>query len=1207
MTSFQMTETQEQALDHGRNITVIAGAGSGKTTVLTRRYVRLLEANPRLSARNVLAVTFTERAAAEMMERVRREITDRSAAPDGMRWRTVREELVGAPISTLHGFCARLLRAYPLEAGVDPDFQTLDEPTSTVLLDEAVLEATDPLNGELREELRFLWRGWTAGQLRGTLRSLLADREVSEKRLTAAAKDSPEEMAAAWAAAVAAMQDSRAAMLLEETDLMQLFRHILKAAPFADGEAAELIEAVSGAAARLNSQESPAPVLAELVPFFTTGEGFAPRRSFRGSKQRWRGGDIGAYKSAARAVARILAPHAELLTTRIDAAADRFVAEHLHSLAGVAAAALSSYRRRKEAVGALDFADLQLKALELLRNNPAIGDRCRSRFRYVMVDEFQDTNFLQWRIIKQLVSKGPALARDKLFVVGDPLQSIYAFRLADVEVLEQVRREMDEAAQTEVAVGTARPGTILMQENFRSQPNLIRFNNFLFERLLAAPGVGREPFEPGFEPLRPTRVARSDLGRAEILVSLRHPQLPVFAHEAYRIAGRIRELVEEAPIRVVDPHSGEPRPAKFGDIAVLLRGRTHLGALERALRAAQVPYAVVAGIGFYGQPEILDLISCLTFLAAPWDDVAVAAILRSPLFSGTDEALFRLSLNRARISLWGKIRDLASFDGFAQSDAEALDQMRQLLSRLLDLAARAPAQQLLQYLLEETGAWGTYAAGPRGHQAVANIRKFLDILRELNSSAKPLPDLVRILDLQAQRAVAEPEAPLHLEGENAVKITTIHSAKGLEFPIVILADLGRQTRRPPRPAIVDRELGIGLALPGRTPTAGEEHCSLRAVVDWRARRKELAEEKRLLYVACTRARDHLILSGECTPSQKRRPSGTGWLPQILIHLGLDHLEGGDHVLHLGDNNPAEVLLSVLGPPDELPAPVMKDDVVEAARQSMVSPFAGDRERALISDLAPLPIHAPERDMSVTALAEYRRCPYAYFLGEELSVRDLKEPRSAALARGSFIHRVLQLSHGAAPAELQELGERLVGQASELCGADRAAAVQAALEAVNRANEGRVGELTPRADNVLNEVPVAIRLGQVTLRGVIDRLCVLPERRLAVIDFKTDRIGPKDVDRRAARYRIQLDAYGLSVAKAFSVPLGDVSLLVYFTEPGIHREWALQAGDGEALRREIEQIARAISNGEFPPSHSPETCASCRFARMEVCRKGTEQQ
>ena len=1192
MTEIRLTDKQEEALEHTSNVVLVAGAGSGKTMVLTRRYLDILEANPRLSVRNILAITFTDRAAAEMLARIREMVAERCSGADAERWKGIREELMAASISTIHAFCASLLRSYAPEAELDPDFDTLDGPSSIILLEEAIAEATDPLNSELHEELRFLWRRWSAGQVRDVLRAVLSALEVSRDELLHVASSSPDDLASGWAGKVSSLQSSIAGVLVEQTDLLDLLQQIESAGSDPrDEEAARFIGAVAEARSRLECGERLAETMGGLIPFFITNDSRA-RRRFPGNKQRWSGGDIGVYKSAAAAAAQLLAPHASILTIRADYENDRFVATHLRSLAKVACWALASYEQRKKDAGGLDFTDLQARALELLESNAEIRQRVRARYRYVMVDEFQDINAVQWGIVRLLVSDGQTLARDKLFIVGDPLQSIYGFRRAEVELLEKACDEMRESASLSTGV---RPKLLRMDENFRSHPNIIRFNNLLFQRLFQKPRVGREAYEPDFQLLRPERPATPECGSVEVLAALRSPEMPVFAHEAACIAARIHGLTGANAAQVFDRKTRAFRKAGFGDIAILLRGRTHLGTLERVMRAAGVPYVVAGGIGFFGQEEVTDLISFLRFLASPWHDIGVAAMLRSPLLSVTDEALLRLTLMRPRVPLWDKICKLSDFNAFEEHDADALRQMRGLCGELLGLSGKATPGRLIHKLLDETGAWGSYAAGPRGHQAIANIYKFLTVLRRLNSPSRPLPDLVRVLDLHAERGVAEAEAPLHLEDEDAVRIMTIHAAKGLEFPIVFLADLGRQMSHRQRPLVIERELGFGLALPSGGVRDGEEKCSLRVAAEEQLRRRERAEEQRLLYVAATRARDHLVFSGEVKPKAKLDASASSWMVRILTGLGIKELTARTEELTVGEEFPATFRLDVVEAGERSPAGVEVQEAVSGE-----DTVVGDEEASLFSWLEPLAPASGRRELSVTALAEYLRCPRAYYLSQEMRAGDLREAETEALARGSSIHRVFQLSYGKAEGELQGLCGTVAEQVRGLGAAERERLRREALDAVGRAQRGRVGELSAAAERVLTEVPINFNIGRATLNGVIDRLCIMPGGEFAVIDFKTDRIESGDVAERTEEYKIQLDAYALGVSRAFAAPLSKVGVLLYFTTPGVVKEWRMEARDAEALGRQLEEIADRIARGKFPAAPSEE-CEACAHWKLGICR------
>jgi len=520
----------------------------------------------------------------------------------------------------------------------------------------------------------------------------------------------------------------------------------------------------------------------------------------------------------------------------------------------------------------------------------------------VLVDEFQDTNAEQRDLAYLLAGRppGPEVGSSppdrppqqagKLFVVGDGKQSIYRFRGADVGVLSAVRRDLAATGGREIALDTS----------FRAHGRLVALINALFAQVFARAG-GLRDYEVAFEPLRGFRPPAPHTQIAELhLVQRPGRGQPGGSAEELRqaeaqiLARRIRALVEQGPPLVEE--RGSWRPLRYGDIAMLFQASTVFDVYEEALRAEGVPFLTTAGRGYYGRDEVRDLIHLLRVLEDPTDDFALVGVLRSPLFALDDAAILRLSLG-GQPSLWAALADAgtggegeyppaASPSSRAEPGADLegeppeLRFARETLQGLLSLRGRVEVVELLRAALSATGYLATVSGLRDGERRRVNIEKLLAVTRR--SGTTDLATLGAYLEDVLRQEAREGEAPL--EGEHAVRLMTVHRAKGLEFPAVVLPDLGREAPRLQPLGLAGR--GYGLAL------------KLRDGPDWRMTlayrlaqaqemRMERAERERLAYVALTRARDYLIMAG---PSRER--GGEDWLSWLLAALGWPWEQGG---------------------------------------------------------------------------------------------------------------------------------------------------------------------------------------------------------------------------------------------------------------------------------------------------------------------------
>jgi ATP-dependent helicase/nuclease subunit A len=757
------TAEQEQAAARRRGpLLLAAGAGSGKTSVLVERFVRAVREDG-IAPGRILAITFTERAAAELRERVRArllEFGEREAARD----------TEGAPIGTFHGFCARLLRVHALTADLDPEFAILDEAGA----------------GRLRQ-LAF----------RRALAILLAD----ERR-----RDTVELLAAYGA--------DRVQRMVLSVYAEQRSRGVSRPA---------LPDSL------VSERSEPAPPQVQPSLF-----------------------DV------------------ELLPHRDPMVKDPLELEALHAcalLGEVLVAYGDGYAALKRArpspsgrVPALDFDDLELCARDLLERHDGVRRGWSERIELLMVDEFQDTNR------RQLALLG-LLERENLFTVGDELQSVYGFRHAEVQIFRERRRRLQ-------AEGAA----IVLAHNFRSRPPLISAINGLFgERfgdaytpLIAAREQGHED-TPAIELLLTDKNGWAESPHAQRIAGTLPPAALWRQAEARLLAQRVAELVAGGQVAA-------------GDVAVLLRAATDLPVYERALEERGLRTLAAVG-SFWGHQQVGDLLAWLRALANPLDELALYSVLASPLVAISSDGLALTAL-QARAQGVGAWATIARTDGDLYHTLSAID--REHLEHFAEWFAAeriaAPTRSAAELLLRAI-AFSDYEqhvlALPWGERRLANIHKLLRLARRFEAAEGR--DLRGFLDHVAHRRAhaesSEPHAPTGSEPD-AVRLMTIHASKGLEFPVVCLADLGRGGNGTPPDLLVDGER-VGLRL-ARLDGSASVACLHYEELAEERRCAESAEEERILYVAMTRARERLLVSGACDFGRWSGGAPITWLAPALV-------------------------------------------------------------------------------------------------------------------------------------------------------------------------------------------------------------------------------------------------------------------------------------------------------------------------------------
>ncbi|MDD5419799.1 MAG: UvrD-helicase domain-containing protein, partial [Methanomicrobiaceae archaeon] len=987
-----LTERQKRAaLDHTRSKCVTAGAGTGKTHVLVQKYIDLLESRSDIGIRNILALTFTEKAAKQMKERVREAV----AKKDGARWAEIRDDLLWANISTFHSFCAQVLREFPLEAGVDPGFSVLDERESRRLR-EKVMEGL--IYGEsqpaCRDALIATLRAIGPHELRNYLERLY-DRRGPALECLDAIRGGGDAVLAAWRRIVAERKEEAA----EEF--------------FRDGRLPEIVSGLQRLAARYTGEADPAMAYLRAVePHLSCLSPEAPgadrcralaalagiNRQFRanmGRKQNWDPQDLDELRRLYGDLNSRIRQHAEILTLDLDPddPFTRATLSFLCDLGTVFSAFLEAMDAEKRQRGALDFSDLIYSVHRLFCDHDELVEaHFRERFRFILVDEFQDTDPVQIGIITRILGD-LSQESERLFIVGDPKQSIYLFRDADVTQFRKTR---------DLIAGRLGGEEVHLDINFRSTPEIVGFVNSIFGVLMAE---SSRPWEFAYEPLTGSR--KDDSGSIELLLCPKTGDRTAdIRTEAEMVARKIRQIVGQEKKPIYWDREGrplnEPRAAEYGDIAILLERRTNLIHYEWALRRYGVPYHVHAGLGFYERQEIRDLYNILRFLENELDDVALYGVLRSPYFGLTDADIYHAAASGAP---WDPLRErLQRYAGeHPGSDAAAA---AALLDAWLAVTRRIPPADLLGRIVSESGVCAVYGGMPEGRQILANIEKFIGMARTAQSGGfATLSGFVEEIGLCIDEEQREGEAQPDLTAADAVSIMTVHAAKGLEFPVVVLPDLSSAGSSGSSGILVEEGLRLGVKIPNPANDHEREETAIMAILRDEYRRKEAAERKRLFYVGLTRAKDHLILCGirpDAPPDDLAAcRTRIDWLAHCLGLCEEAYAAGAVRIEQPGEGRPISVL--ILTDPRAVPAELREEGI------ACISVPADIRAAEPPVRLAPVTVPEEARTYSVSEIERYRRCPLEYeriyLLGE--AERPIRSAGEDARTRGLILHEVFR--------------------------------------------------------------------------------------------------------------------------------------------------------------------------------------------------------
>lgn len=1189
----RLTAEQQRALDAETSVALAAGAGCGKTHVLTARFLAALEPRPaepeRAPLATVVAITFTERAAREMRARIRRACAERLAAARGDEadyWLRLWRQLDSARVSTIHSFCAGLLRSHAVEAGLDPRFGQLDEGQSQLLMREVVETEIRRLLAEHFEPLLALAEEFDLEPLTKLLLAALpqtADVNLTQWReLDAAA------WVERWRGRHARLARPLGAQRLAQHPLARRVVELLATAEISHPKMRERQAALLETAPRWGD---PRHLDESLVAI----EEHARVQSAGGEKA-W--SDPSAYQSFKDAATKLraLAKDIQQSLDWNDEAA-LLAARWGRQLSEVLLPLAERWAARKAEAAVLDFDDLLIRARDLLRGpgREELRRRVAGQVELVLVDEFQDTDPVQVELIRALC--GDDLKRGKLFFVGDLKQSIYRFRGADPRVFVDLRASVPAA------------GRLPLSHNFRSQPAILDFVNYLFADELERPSEPLVPRRPQVSP-RPgveflwataagsrseTAAARADgreSGSGDDAPAEVHPAEPssgegeqnqagLIQLEARWLARRLRELIDSQELLVGAGSSpagqgAPPRAVRPGDIAIVLRRLTYVRYYEAALRAVGLDYYLVGGQAFYSQQEIFDVVHLLKCLMSPADELALAGVLRSPFFGLTDETLFWLS----RHSL-GLRAGLFTGPIAAKIAGEQRRRVEYAVATLHELAARKDRlsiAELLEFALERTAFDAALVAEFLGTRKLANLRKLIDRARGFDRGGLfTLHDYVVELESLVAQQPRESPAATAAEAANVVRLMSIHQSKGLEFPVVVVADCNYRSQGGRDPVRIDPDWGV-LVAPPRATRDDESRNPALEFVNQLAGVEDDAERLRLFYVATTRAADYLILSAAWRDLAK---TSGAWTELLARRFDLE--TGEVREPHGAASTPLVRVTRDEPPPAAAPP--------QSRRASWSQTLAEARELAarrvgrVPATLAPVPPDrsAPRR-LSFSRLAAQlettkleAESPVAERGGERFDDRPEPSGDWEPLRLGTLVHAVLaQVEFGPGPAgsavredaapaavNLTPLVER---EARRLHFTDEPARREAERLVAKFLASARAAEIASwpvlerELDFLLAWPPQGAPQPGLLIEGVIDLLGQDRAGHWHLLDYKTNRVNRAGAIRLVEGYRWQLWLYALAVeAVTGQLP---TELVLHFLVPGVEHCWQPDA-DGRA--------------------------------------------
>jgi ATP-dependent helicase/nuclease subunit A len=1103
---FHFKGNQEKAVtDPAHAIAVIAGAGSGKTLSLVGRYLHLLEQG--YPTRSILAITFTEKAAREMRSRIRAALSRISSNPVKIQPSSVSLQLSNidsARISTIHSLCAEILRVHPAEAELDPGFEVLEEGLASALQAEAVESALAWAVSD--EEVTTLFDPFKENELRQILDALMS-RRLDISHLPLGAREASPSEAQGGPGMREKFESMLAAFLATHLDSQTWLDCVSVLGSHGSTSPEDKLElARQSVLARWNEIQQ-ACARRQWDAVLISLAALRKAISTQGQKNNW--DDIETIRDAMKKLRGIYDDHFKFLAEKSRFFLDEQVAAHIPAVYRLFEQTLLEYGRLKGERQSLDFDDLESLVAKPLIENSGVRAQTQSELRAVLVDEFQDTNDRQRQIVYALTGFDPQSQIENrqseivnrksvdLFIVGDSKQSIYRFRQADVTVFRQVQSDIQSAG-----------GQLIdLDLTFRAHSSLLESLNSLLSPIL---GETDDPSRPYLVPFAPLRAYRQQPERENIKPPFIefHLGLGENAEEgrfasAQALARRLGEL-----------HQNEG--FAWGDMALLFRSSIAFPVYEFALEAAGIPFLTIAGRGFYERPEIRDLLNILAAITDPTDDLALVGFLRSPAFAIPDPEIYHLRYPngsaspaslyeslKQRNTQYGEGMQVHTYTDKEQNTQPAdsllsssLFRALSTLTELHELSGRAPAATILKRFLDLTHYRAILSACPNGTRLVRNVDKLLADAHR--SRLVSLTDFLAYIQSLRDVSFREGEAPADASTAGAVQLMTVHKAKGLEFPLTVIADASYEHRGGSSKIQITDILLLDLRADDLHPTAWQLAAHREADL-------EDAEDRRLLYVAATRAKEKLLINGY-VKQKKDGLSLMGWLSHFsfLENLTPEHplLENGIY---------ADVY------------PYSQADVPDSPQPVQTSQTEPPRESDLLKPIAPV---APPTDERTRA----RESDPPQRVWRIVPTLRARKPRAPAWLVGRLVHESLR--RWRFPDAGFESFLRPFALESGLTGE---AEIHAAIQESRRILERL------RAHPIFNELDSAERHHEIPYylseeRGIID-LLYRNDSGWTIIDFKTDEVRSEEEARetiRRAEYDHQMERYARAAASQLGV-------------------------------------------------------------------------
>lgn len=1162
-----LTPYQKDALDYNSNILLTANAGSGKTFVLAKRFVEIL-LNEDVELESIVAITFTDKAAGELNKRIANEIENRIVSESNnslkRKLENFRRQLVSANISTIHSFCVNILKEFAPEAGIDANFIPIDQLTADEILELSIDESINTLinNLEYEAKLKYLIRFLGAKRiLENLLKKAVDSRKIIDHHLIDLYSKPENEIAVHFKNHFEQLFKSLFDNIIDELIVhIKSINDAVLLQTKSNETAVKVSELLSNYSVNFSSYEK-INYLRLIKKQILTTKSTVKKQEYLNNKREDFNNEIQFIESFYNEFRKFdeinLSEEAHLELARfgknfIDVY--RFIAE--------------VYKEKKRQRGYLDFEDILLLTQEILKIND-VQEYLRRKFKYIMIDEYQDTNELQYKIFMPILND---LKSGNLFVVGDEKQSIYMFRDAELEIFNKTK---DDIRSQEPQ------GKLLnLPHSFRMAPQIVLFTNELFSKLFSKPNTLLNEVE--YSELICAK-PEGEIGTVEFLLADEEKEIS----EAELVANKIIELIFQSN-----------KNLDWKEIGILCRKRDFFEELENEFIKKKIPYTIVGGKGFYQQQIIYDVYNYLSFLINPNNDAALIGILRSPFYTISDVELFDISLESGN-TFFDKLNKKA------EQKAELKNVVRQL-NEHMQSAISLELYSLIRKILLDTNYWAVIASKDNSEQELANLEKLISLARSFSQkSFKNIYDFVITLRDSIQTLEDESQAQV-AKDENTVKLLTIHQAKGLEFKAVFIYGCNEKTRDDSvkmKGLSIDKNFGLLAKVPlNKNYFSQYSTPPIVALFNYLIHKKNIAETKRLLYVAVTRAMNHLFISAT---HKNYEPQNDSFFQLIISGLNPDF---SDKELVLKNEikfmKKIENEYHFYDKDVELHIPFVNELKLKEKIDAKEEDATVDK-KLLIQKIEDI----PEREIiSATKISVFNQCPVKYELTYELgfstiydiiekyqnnyefNYKEDDELRFYSDIKGRVIHSVLK--DNTSEEMLNRNAEKYLSEESIDEPEIRIKLKSKILEELSIFYKSNAYKELHLTKNFKNEFEIYCEEGKHYLFGIIDKL-IYEKDKLVIVDYKTDNITSDQIMSRAEEYFLQLKFYAYILSKYYLEYDKYELRLIFILYPDLEVKKEINKEELKIFRQELNSSINKIIEKDFKANLNH--CTKCHFA------------